>query len=80
MSVSPIAPPPTRSPWLCSRPDALIADIQFDVKVALNGLARPAYAEYATSRFLTGPPGPPAAGGGQAQAAQEQDGEAAAPA
>ncbi|BEI87146.1 hypothetical protein CcaverHIS002_0704920 [Cutaneotrichosporon cavernicola] len=39
--------------------DALIADIQFDVKVALNGLARPAYAECANSAFLTGSPQPP---------------------
>lgn len=34
--------------------EALIQDIQTDVSVALNGLARPAYAAYATSPFLIG--------------------------
>lgn len=42
--------------------EALIADIQFDVKVALNGLARPGYASYASSRFLTSPAPPTSSG------------------
>ncbi|WWC68403.1 uncharacterized protein I206_102329 [Kwoniella pini CBS 10737] len=33
--------------------EALIEDIQTDVKVALNGLARPEYAKYAEDPFLT---------------------------
>lgn len=33
--------------------EALIADINTDKKVALNSLARPAYAAFATSDFFT---------------------------
>lgn len=38
-------------------PEALIDDINTDVAVALNSLARPAYAACAADPFLTGPPG-----------------------
>jgi hypothetical protein len=37
--------------------EALIDDINTDVAVALNSLARPAYAACAADPFLTGPPG-----------------------
>lgn len=37
--------------------EALICDINTDVKVALRSLARPEWAKYATHPYLTGPPG-----------------------
>jgi len=33
--------------------DALVDDINFDVKVALNSLARPGYASYASDPYLS---------------------------
>lgn len=37
--------------------EALISDINTDVKVALNSLARPEWAKYSTHPFLIGRPG-----------------------
>lgn len=47
--------------WVYSQADkvaeALICDINTDVKVALRSLARPEWAKYANHPYLTGPPG-----------------------
>lgn len=54
--------------------EALIQDIQTDVKVALNGLARPEYAKYATSPFLiSGPSGNGDATNGDAKRDAKED-------
>lgn len=59
-----------------NNPEALIQDIQTDVKVALNSLARPEYAKYASSPFLIDGPGGGASGGASNGDAQPAAGAA----
>jgi hypothetical protein len=55
--IQPRLPQPSPTPSIDHPAEALIDDINTDVAVALNSLARPAYAACAADPFLTGPPG-----------------------
>lgn len=52
-----VPPPSPRGPRAEAASEALISDINTDVKVALNSLARPEWAKYSTHPFLIGRPG-----------------------